>query len=856
LSLQFKILEIVSMRSFRSTWLINGSLFMAAAAAFAGCMSEDSEEIKTDLVITPSAALVTSSTTKSFDFGASKMTLSKSQVFTVSNISNSNATITGVTSADLGLIPPFSASAPAAEAGIEPCTAGQTLLPGQGCLISATFSPTVLGAAEVTMNLTFTGSDAKAAPETATLKLKGQGLPAPAPILVLSVGAALSTSTTLTPYNFGTVGVLTTKSKVFTVSNTGDAGAAFQGLGSADLGLSAPYSATQASAEANLTACADSQVLAPGQGCLINVTVSPTTLGYFETNLQVSYVGPNAPDVAQTKLKLLATAVLDCSISPELSASRADGVTAAQARMVLEAAQGTADGKAAGEALTYVDGQTAGYNKGYSDGYNQGYNGPDGYNKGYPVGYNEGYIRGLHDVASCNQGTNAGQSAGATAGGNAGKADGYTDGYDDGFVIGAGTGYNDGYDDGRYTGAADGSTQGANEGTTAGATQGYDDGQDDGYPIGYADGYDAGTCSATAGTSSSAKLASTSQLSKTSGTTAMAKLLAPALPADTDWAGQCYNQGFTVTYNPNTYNNAYATAYAAAKAANQQYQAGYAEAYPRGKAAGIPVGTTAGYNAGKAAGDAAGFAVGTAEEYDRCYDNAYPTAYSNAYTSAYNYWYNTGRTDGIDDAYDAAYLGGYNTGYDVGFDSTYNNAFDNGFNAAYSSHYTTGWDDGYDSGYYDGYDDAEYDTCENVTSVMAFTLSSRVTQSEALVKPTAPAPTAIPTPTGKSLKTKRALYGKRVSPKTLQSKPSELKGYGTSWKLDQHLTTDTNPPQSMTDKWTSDQLKEFGSMRDLAKSGSLRQFLRSKNQSENPDGQSVKRHGGRPVSPKLKAKKG
>lgn len=851
------------MRSIRSPQLttsgfgiVAASLFIASASLFGGCVSNESEEIKTDLVITPGAALVSSSTTQSFDFGSSKMTVSKSQVFTVSNVSDSSATIGGVESADLGLTSPFSASTAAAEAGIDPCAAGMTLLPGQGCLISASFLPTELGPVDAVMKLTFTSSDANAKAEAATLKLKGQGLPAPAPILVLSVGAALSTTSTLTPYNFGSVGVLTTRSKVFTVSNTGDANATFQSLDSAGLGLSAPYAATLANAEANLSACTSSQALAPGQGCLINVSVSPTALGYFETRLQISYVGPNSPQVALTQVKLLTTAILDCSISPELSTSRTQGVQAAQTRMATEAAQGTADGKAAGEALTYADGQKAGYNKGYSDGYYQGYNGPDGYNKGYPIGYNEGYFRGLHDVTSCSQGSSAGQTAGATAGTAAGKSDGYADGYDDGFVIGAGTGYNDGYDDGRYTGATDGTTQGKSEGAASGASQGYDAGYSDGYPIGYDDGYESGTCTtATGGTATSAKLSSTSSLYKTATSTTVAKLVASAAAGTEDWVGQCYNQGFTATYNPNTYNNAYSTAYAAAKAANVDYQAGYAEAYPRGKAAGLTVGATDGYNAGRAAGDAAGFAAGSAEEYDRCYDNAYPTAYSSAYTSAYNTWYATGRADGIDDSYDAAYLGGYNTGYDVGFDSTYTTAYNSSFSQAYSGYYTTGWNDGYDAGYYDGYGDAEYDTCESVTSTMAFTLSSRIDQARVLDKPVAPAPTLIPAPTGKSIKTQRAFHGKRVLPKADRSKPSMLKGYGTSWTLEQVLATDSNSlrslPQSMTDKWTPDQLKEFSSMRELDKPGSLRQFMRSKNRAQNPGGKSIKRRS-RSVSPKAK----
>lgn len=849
------MLETVFMRSIRSSWLVSGSVLLATAASlFAGCVSDESEAVKTDLVITVGAEVVTSSTIKNFNFGAAKTTTSVNQVFTVSNVSDKAATIGGVTSADLALTPPFAATAAAAVGDISPCTASVILNPGQGCLLSVTFSPTALGLAEANMMLSFNDGTAMAEAKAATLMLKGDGLPPPAPILQLSVGAAIATTTTLTPFNFGSVGVLTSKSQVFTVSNTGDADAAIQGLASSELGLSEPFAASDTAAQAGLSPCSVTQVLAPGAGCLVAVTVYPTALGNFDTELRVSYVGPHTPQATQAKLKLLLRAILDCSISPELVASRAEGVQAAQDRMAIEAAQGTAAGRAAGEALTYVDGQNAGYSAGYNVGYNEGYDGPQGYDAGYPVGYQQGYNRGKNDVASCNQGRNAGAAAGQSAGTAAGNSDGYLDGYDDGFVIGAGTGYNDGYDDGRYTGASDGASQGNDEGTTAGAAIGLDDGYDDGYPIGYTDGYDAGTCSAVSGSTSIAKMAPTSSIAgktKKSSTTAKA---APVLAAGTeDWVGQCYDQGYGATYNPNTYNNAYAVAYAAAKAANQQYQAGYAEAYPRGRAAGRTVGISEGYADGRADGDAAGFAVGSAEEYDRCYDNAYPAAYASAYQSAYNSSYNLGRADGIDDAYDAAYDNGYDDGYTVGFNSTYNPSYNAGFDAAYSSYYASGWNNGYDAGYDAGYDDADFDTCSSLTSAKAFSQSSRMTKARSLSKPAvAPAPTSIPARPAQFTSSKRVLLGKRVAPRADQTKVSRLKGYGTSWKLERFKTLDSKLPRALTKKWTPEQLKEFGSMRDLNKQGSLRQYLRQKNQTENTDGDSIKRRGPS-ISPKAKA---
>jgi flagellar biosynthesis/type III secretory pathway protein FliH len=673
--------------------------------------------------------------------------------------------------------------------------------------------------------------------------------PIPAPDFTISVGAGASSRGEVTPFNFGQIGVLTDKTQVFTVTNNGDLSGTIQGaLSSADLGLADPFAAVIASAAAGLSPCASGTSLAPGAACLIAVSFGPKTLSSFESTMRLNYIAPSAtdedgqpttPQSQQASLRLLGSSKLDCSISPELSASEQSGVLAAQTRMNEEAAQGAADARAAAALLTAEDGDRDGYNAGHRRGYDVGYNGPNGYDAGYRVGRQQGYDRGLNDPGSCNAGRNDGARDGRADGENDGGAEGYEDGYDYGFPEGAATGRADGEHNGWYDGRSDGVTDGETNGISDGARVGYDEGYDAGHPIGWDVGYYDGVDScwkdgkgAQPKSPRSATQSGASASGKKSGVASPARGKKSAQKDGEDFVALCYEQGFNSKYDPSTYTRAYNQTYEVAKWENAAYKNAYEQAEPRGYNAGVAAGAAAGYAKGRQDGDAAGFAEGSDIQYRRCYAAEYPVAYAAWADYAYDQEFPVGRADGRTDGYAAAYAPAYEAYHEAGYASTYADSYDESFDAAYSYNHPIGWQDGWDVGYDDGFDQGRYDECGEFLSATKSALANSLKKEARALrgKPQAPKLTAVPETAKQKAKANASVSKPKKARKNAPKKGA--KGYGASWKPEYRTHVRSRLPETVASLWTEEQRKAFASMSDGSKKGSLRHFLRKRNQAK------------------------
>ncbi|MGK5085701.1 hypothetical protein WDW37_20625 [Bdellovibrionota bacterium FG-1] len=634
----------------------------------------------------------------------------------------------------------------------------------------------------------------------------------------IGVGASASASGlgAVVPFDFGSIAVLTSKTQVFTVFNTGDMDATLQGVTSADLTLSAPFAAKDTlAAQAGIQPCTAGMTLTAGGGaCLVTVEYNPVTVGNFNTTLTFTYAtkfGVSSTDPVTSKavsLMLLGESHLDCNVYPEMNAAQGQGVQAAKDQMAKDAIRGTKDG----QALTYEGGKNDGQSKGHSDGYNIGYHSAAGYDAGYNFGYSDGLNRGLTDPATCSKGQNAGINAGVAAGGHDGNYDGYNDGYSDGIVGGGGNGYSDGYNAGQYVGASDASYSGANDGAAAGHYDGYGAGYSDGQSVGYNDGYADGSMASCPGAADSGNNSGNSQAR-----------LSPADPAAA-FVQACYNQGYNGTYSSSAYTNAYE----AAKAANVQYQSGYHDGYDAGKAAGIAAGKTQGYADGQAQGEGDGFAAGTASEYTQCYNSAYTSSYAAAYKNSYNAAYPSGLNTGVNDAYTAAYNSGYADGYNVGYNNNYTPAYNADYSAAYSDSYSSGYTDGYNSGYDSGYSDGESAQCGGMSAQAMISLPSRTARARALRTVKIPTPVV---PVQNVSKVRKPIGKLPVGGAHV---PSYQYGVGQAWWMtDGGVGVSTfvgsNLPKSVEFECTDEQKAAFHSLRDASVEGSLRRFLKAQN---------------------------
>jgi flagellar biosynthesis/type III secretory pathway protein FliH len=626
----------------------------------------------------------------------------------------------------------------------------------------------------------------------------------PVPLLVVSVGANVSTTGAVVPFDFGSTILTTTKTQIFTLTNAGNAPATLPSVSAADLKLAAPFSLEATVAANSIQPCASGMVLpASGGSCLFTVGFSPMTETSFSDSIQVTYTDGTSSSSITAGIQVFGQGKLDCSVDPQLIASKSNGTQAANDQMALDAARGTADGAA----LTPGTGLQDGYTQGYNDTYTHAYNSQAGYPSGYNSGYSDGLNRGMNDQATCNNGADVGNRQGTTTGNTDGGHDGYNDGYKSGYASGSSSGYTDGYNNGAYFGSQDGSnsgtTTGAADGRAAGYAYGYPQGQSDGYPIGYTDGANACTPAA------AAPLARSQD-----------KSVRPTADVST-LTTACYNQGYNATYSTSAYTNAYE----AAKNSNLGYTTQYAVGYKNGQSAAQSDGVSKGHSDGIAAGEIDGFAAGSAPLYTQCFNTAYNSSYQAAYYDSYNANYNVGVSHGLTDGRADGYPRGQSEGYTAGYNANYNPAYNAQYPAAYNAGDTAGYTDGYNFGYSQGFTDGERATCgTSVTS--AASSQSRIMaarQTHTVVVPAVVAPSAPAS----------APQAKMV---LMKAPSTKLFGQGQPWfkvsadHVDQMLNGSTfvasKLPQSLLSILSAEEFKSLNDMRDAKVQGSLRSLLK------------------------------
>jgi hypothetical protein len=222
-------------------------------------------------------ALLTISDGPAFDYGTLAITTgSKTHIFRVTN--SGAVAATGLAP---GLLPtPFSYAG-----GAYPGTGGNcgaTLAAGATCLVTARFAPTVAGPAMATLSV---GYDDGVQGRFATRALLGTGTTAAFLTITdwpLDYYALYGLPPDAATFEFGNVGIGTTATHTFYVTNTGSAAATSITGGS----LSAPYSFSGGTCGASIAA---------GATCTVTVSFSPTAATPSTQSLSASYDDGTGP---------------------------------------------------------------------------------------------------------------------------------------------------------------------------------------------------------------------------------------------------------------------------------------------------------------------------------------------------------------------------------------------------------------------------------------------------------------------------------------------------------------------------------------------------------------------------------
>jgi uncharacterized delta-60 repeat protein len=200
----------------------------------------------------------------SYDFGNIYIGSTQDQVLTVSNSGATTATVLNMSG--LGTPWGYVGGAYPGTGG----TCGLTLAYSQTCTIKLRFSPTVANTYSMPIQLNYNnGSVASAASTTLTG--------------VSKLHEAVVSFTDGAKYNFGTIIVGQTVSKVLTVSNSGQNVATINSINSLD----SPFSFTGGTYPGTGGNCTN--LIAGGSTCLISVNYSPTTNGGATSNVVLNY---------------------------------------------------------------------------------------------------------------------------------------------------------------------------------------------------------------------------------------------------------------------------------------------------------------------------------------------------------------------------------------------------------------------------------------------------------------------------------------------------------------------------------------------------------------------------------------
>ena len=238
------------------------------------------------------AAVLAINSGPTYNYGSVGVGLMASRTFTVSNTGGYQASSMA---AGAGLAAPF-----AYKGGSYPGTGGTctaTLNTASTCTLVVDFSPTIAGVASSTVSLDYNNGQSA---QNTTRAVTGTGVLA---ILDISDGPT---------YNYGSIGVATTSSKTFTITNSG--GRQATSVASA-AGLSAPFTYKGGSYPGTGGTCATT--LDAGLTCTIVVDFSPTVSGVASSTININY---NDGLAAQTTSRAVtgtgALAVLSISDGP------------------------------------------------------------------------------------------------------------------------------------------------------------------------------------------------------------------------------------------------------------------------------------------------------------------------------------------------------------------------------------------------------------------------------------------------------------------------------------------------------------------------------------------------------------
>ncbi|HMJ14501.1 MAG TPA: choice-of-anchor D domain-containing protein, partial [Polyangiaceae bacterium] len=194
--------------------------------------------------------------------GAVSIGLSKSATFLVENFSATDVVLGTISTAGLGLAPPFAVTGGT-------CASGATLRAlGGACALNISFSPTEVGGRAPFFAVPYTLAGGGAGPELRA-QIAGFGVEA----------VSLSNGPT---FDFGPLSLGSTAIKLFTVSNWHEEDASLTGLSDAGLGLGAPFSLVGGT-------CLSGALRGKGTHCTLAVAFSSGALDTMTDTLRLDY---------------------------------------------------------------------------------------------------------------------------------------------------------------------------------------------------------------------------------------------------------------------------------------------------------------------------------------------------------------------------------------------------------------------------------------------------------------------------------------------------------------------------------------------------------------------------------------
>jgi len=210
-----------------------------------------------------SPGLLTISESDTFDFGSVATGSTSSHIFTITN--------TGSTAvnkiAETGLTPPFQFSG-----GSYPGTGGTcttSLSSTDSCTIVVEYSPVFTGASSGSLTINY---DDGVALQSSSRMITGT-----------SLAPALLTISELDPFNFGTIAIGGSASRIFTVTNTGH----YPATAMAEVGLASPFGYMGGTYPGTGGNCL--YTIAPGASCDLVIEFLPTSTGLQTGSISISY---------------------------------------------------------------------------------------------------------------------------------------------------------------------------------------------------------------------------------------------------------------------------------------------------------------------------------------------------------------------------------------------------------------------------------------------------------------------------------------------------------------------------------------------------------------------------------------